>query len=129
MQFGSDRPKRRLVSLTPMIDVVFLLLVFFMLASRFADERAVALTSGGGASSSAAAWEGPPRLLTVSPDGVAFNGAPGTLATLGAVLTAQGVEPDQTILVRPIGDADMQRLTDALDALAEGGFTRPVLTP
>ena len=57
--------RRRRMSLTPMIDVVFLLLVFFMLAARFGVEGSVALTVGSGG----AAYEGPPRLVEISPDG------------------------------------------------------------
>jgi len=33
MRFESSTPHRRLISLTPLVDVVFILLVFFMLAS------------------------------------------------------------------------------------------------
>ena len=40
-------PPRRRPSLTPMIDVVFLLLVFFMLAARFGQRRRVADGPGG----------------------------------------------------------------------------------
>jgi Biopolymer transport protein len=37
---------RRRPGLTPIIDVVFLLLVFFMLASRFGQYRALPLSAG-----------------------------------------------------------------------------------
>jgi len=42
---GIARPRRRraVISLTPLIDVVFILLVFFMLASSFLDWRAIDL--------------------------------------------------------------------------------------
>jgi len=40
-------PKRRLISLTPLIDVVFILLVFFMLASSFMEWRLIDLQLGG----------------------------------------------------------------------------------
>ena len=55
MQFGEQPPTGRLISLTPLIDVVFILLVFFMLASSFLDWRSVDLTvsSGAGAATSA----------------------------------------------------------------------------
>lgn len=43
-----QRPRRRLISLTPLIDVVFILLVFFMLASSFSQWRTVDLTVAGG---------------------------------------------------------------------------------
>ena len=42
LQFGPPRPRRK-PSLTPMIDVVFLLLVFFMLAARFGQDVGLAL--------------------------------------------------------------------------------------
>ncbi|MGM0412317.1 MAG: ExbD/TolR family protein [Pseudomonadota bacterium] len=40
-------PRRRLISLTPLIDVVFILLVFFMLASTFMEWRLIDLQIGG----------------------------------------------------------------------------------
>lgn len=47
-------PRRRIISLTPLIDVVFLLLVFFMLASTFLKFGIVKLeTTGGSATRSA----------------------------------------------------------------------------
>lgn len=110
-----------------MIDVVFLLLVFFMLASKFTTERSLTLKGGGdGAGSS---WDGAPRLLTLSPDRMAFNGTPVALSGLAAMLRQSGIRSDQAILLRIEGETDVQRLTDALDALSEAGFTSPVLLP
>jgi biopolymer transport protein ExbD len=41
-------PRRRsVISLTPLIDVVFILLLFFMLASNFSQERSVSWSSVG----------------------------------------------------------------------------------
>src|SRR3546814_20664632 len=37
--------RRASISLTPLIDVVFILLIFFMLASSFLDERAIEIDS------------------------------------------------------------------------------------
>ena len=46
MQLAAPARRARIApSLTPLIDVVFILLVFFMLASSFADERRVELQS------------------------------------------------------------------------------------
>ena len=56
--------KPRRPSLTPMIDVVFLLLVFFMLASRFGSEEALPLPLAGGGGT----WSGPPRLVEIPAD-------------------------------------------------------------
>ena len=53
ISFGPPRPARR-PSLTPMIDVVFLLLVFFMLAARFGQDTRLPMSTAGGAAASAA---------------------------------------------------------------------------
>ena len=64
-------PRRRRIGLTPMIDVVFLLLVFFMLASRFGVEGAVPISAAG---SGGGGYEGAPRLVEARPDGFRLNG-------------------------------------------------------
>lgn len=127
MDIAPPRRKRRLVSLTPMIDVVFLLLIFFMLASRFTTERAIALS--GGESGTGAVWEGAPRLLEIAPDALRFNGEGVALEGLAGALTRAGATPDRPILLRLDREPDVQRLTDVLDALAAAGFERPVLLP
>ncbi|MCY4420593.1 MAG: biopolymer transporter ExbD [Gammaproteobacteria bacterium] len=43
MQITADQKKRTLISLTPLIDVVFILLVFFMLVTEFAKFSVVSL--------------------------------------------------------------------------------------
>ena len=37
----ATRRRRSLVILTPLVDVVFILLVFFMLAANFSDQRVI----------------------------------------------------------------------------------------
>lgn len=41
MQFEPRRPLRHIPNLTPLIDIVFLLLVFFMLTSHFVQEQSI----------------------------------------------------------------------------------------
>ncbi len=41
----STKRSRSVISLTPLIDVVFILLLFFMLASNFSQERSLSLIS------------------------------------------------------------------------------------
>lgn len=67
--FAIARPRRR-PGLTPMIDVVFLLLVFFMLASRFGQYRALPLSAGGGTT----LCSGPPRLVDIGAEDLRWNG-------------------------------------------------------
>ena len=123
MRFGADRRRRR-PNLTPMIDVVFLLLVFFMLVSRFGVERVLTLSVAG----QAGEWSGPPRLVDISPGGLMLNGAavphPEALVTAVTALTKG---PSDPIVLRARDGADLQALMRTMDRLAAAGFTRLVL--
>ncbi len=121
--FAQPRPRRR-PSLTPMIDVVFLLLVFFMLASRFGSENALPLTAGGAGD---APWQGPPRLVTVLPDRVTLNGVAVAPETLAERLAPLMPEPDAPVLVRGGEGANLARLVAVIDALRAAGLTRLVI--
>lgn len=46
MQIESAPRRKRNINLTPLIDVVFILLVFFMLASSLTDWRSIQLATG-----------------------------------------------------------------------------------
>lgn len=113
-------PRRRRPSLTPMIDVVFLLLVFFMLVARFGgtDGISLLLAAPGGDT----AYSGPPRLVTVLADGVALNGQ--TVTDLPAALAPLMTTAEDLVVVRPAPDTGVARLVLVLDLLQEAGFTR-----
>lgn len=117
--------RRRRMSLTPMIDVVFLLLIFFMLAARFGQEGAQALAGGGiGAED---AWQGPPRLVEFAPDGLFLNGQP--LAQEPLIEALAGLMPasDAPVVLRPLDGARLQHLVDLSEALRGAGYTRLLL--
>ncbi|MDR7123956.1 biopolymer transporter ExbD [Pseudotabrizicola sp. 4114] len=122
ISFGADRPRRR-PNLTPMIDVVFLLLVFFMLASRFGVDRAVPLSLPG----SGGSYSGPPRLVELSAEGLRLNGRAIAPEDLAAALTALMDSPDDAIVLRPQDGADLQALVVLMETLGAAGFSRLVL--
>ncbi len=115
--------KPRRPSLTPMIDVVFLLLVFFMLASRFGSEEALPLPLAGGGGT----WSGPPRLVEIAPGGLRLNGVEVTAEALGARLSALKEAPGDPVILRGREEADLQRVVDVARALTEAGHGRLVL--
>lgn len=120
--FGTARARRR-PNLTPMIDVVFLLLVFFMLASRFGHEGMITLTGAG----QGAEYLGPPRLIDFAPGAVALNGiamAPDALAPALAPLMSA---PDDVVVLRAQGGASLQDLVEITATLRAAGLTRLVL--
>jgi biopolymer transport protein ExbD len=116
--FAAPRPRRR-ISLTPMIDVVFLLLVFFMLAARFGVEQAIPLVVGGGAG----AWEGPPRLVDILPEGQRLNGVAVSPEALVSGLAPLMTAPGDPIVLRAEDGAALQRLVDVMETLAAAGYT------
>ncbi|MEM6422614.1 MAG: biopolymer transporter ExbD [Pseudomonadota bacterium] len=126
----ANRPKRRLrISLTPLIDVVFILLVFFMLASSFLDWRSIELSSTGTPAQAASGMEGA-KLVELREDGPRLNGEAmdlGTLSTRVASILAD--DPRQRFLVRPRRPVDMQRLVVLLDTLAAAGVQDISLMP
>jgi len=120
--FGADRPRRR-PNLTPMIDVVFLLLVFFMLASRFGTDMTLPLTVAG----QGTGYSGPPRLVDISPDALSLNGAPIAPEALAAALAPLTEGPADAIVLRARDEATLQQVIAVMDLLKAAGFTRLVL--
>lgn len=122
-RFAQAQPRRR-PSLTPMIDVVFLLLVFFMLAARFGQEGALDLSIGGAAG---AEWQGPPRLVQIGDMDLRLNGrpiAPEALEQALSRLTETVLDP---IVIRADEAVGLQRLLDVMAGLRAAGFTNLVL--
>ena len=118
----AHQTRRRRIGLTPMIDVVFLLLVFFMLAARFGITDAIPVTLSGG---SAQLYDGPPRLITVLPDAVRVNGID-TADPVASLTPLMGTETD-IILLRARDGASVQHLLDAMGTLRRAGWTNLVV--
>lgn len=124
MSFTFAEPRRaRRPGLTPMIDVVFLILVFFMLAARFSVEAALPIQLGGG---SAAEYSGPPRLISVGEDTLALNGVELRLPALLAEIERLTDRPDDALILRATQGTSLQAVIDILDSLRDAGFTNLV---
>lgn len=126
----SAKPARRraLISLTPLIDVVFILLVFFMLASSFLDWRAIDLSapaSGDRAMSSKGAMQ-----VDILTDGLRLGTKRLSLDEVAQRIGSRlEVEPDQRVIVRSAAGVPLQRAIDVLDRLTAAGAHRLSLVP
>lgn len=114
------------VNLTPMIDVVFLLIIFFMVGTQFTEnERQIGVKLPG--SSELKAMVTPPdrREVTVRPDGVVvFEGQPTTASGLIQQLRAMRVRyPDLQVVVRADGEAKHQHVIAVYDAASRAGIS------
>lgn len=118
------RPRRR-INLTPMIDVVLMLLVFFMMVSRFGGMQGIGMQVAAPAADAVAAeWSGPPRLVSVGAGGLRLNGEPVTAEDLPAELAALMADPGDPVILRTEAGAPVQALVDAMDRLRAAGITR-----
>ena len=124
MRIDPGAPPRRKPSLTPMIDVVFLLLVFFMLAARFGVDQVIPLPLAGGAGDG---YRGAPRLVDIRPATVALNGVVMAEASLIGALSPLLKTPSDAIVLRGRDGADLQRIVDIAEALGEVGYSTLVL--
>lgn len=117
---GNRRHRRSLIGLTPLIDVVFILLVFFMLVSSFVDWRAIRLNVPGQAAKGSV-MDGA-LLVEVRGDGLRLSGETLTLDALATrVAERVAVRPEQRVVVKPAPGIVLQETVVVLDRLAGAG--------
>jgi biopolymer transport protein ExbD len=113
------RPPLR-ISLTPLIDVVFILLVFFMLASNFQDWRAIPLQSSGRGAGGEMRGA---LLVEVTAQGPRLAGEALPMPDLIDRLRARRAEdPDAALLILPRAGVDTGALVGVLDRLEASGL-------
>ncbi len=100
--------------MTSLIDVIFLLLLFFMLTSTFSKFSEVELSAGG--AGTVVPSDAPPLFLQLGATDVRLNGDALELETL-AESTLSSAEDGTTLLISLGAEVDAQRLTDLLVAL------------
>jgi len=106
--------RRRSVTLTPLIDIIFLLLLFFMLSSTFTRFAEVPLMNAGVGAAEGAA----PLFLQLRPDDIVLNGVPMPLdAVRPAIAELVPEAENRTLLVTLSGAVTSQRLVDLLTEL------------
>ena len=115
------------ISLTPLIDVVFILLVFFMLASSFEKTRTVELQAPQkGKATAAQADTRPLKIKVVGANHYTITQQNYTLHTLEQFLRNK---TDQNILVQTEKDAALQDVVALLDISARLNLEKFSLLP
>lgn len=111
-----------MIGLTPLIDVVFILLIFFMLASSFLDwkgfEMSVTVANGQAQVNSDI------RPVTVNIDangGLLLNGEAVAVSNLAETILRN--HAGASVHLQPVNGADLQHLIVVMDALGRGGVT------
>ncbi|WP_179381012.1 biopolymer transporter ExbD [Jannaschia marina] len=101
--------RRRALSLTPLVDVIFLLLLFFMLTSTFSRYGEVEIAAATGGAGAAPAGE--LRFLHLGSEEMYLAGRAVTFADLTETL------PGTTTLVSLAEGVEAQRLIDLMGAM------------
>lgn len=115
------RRTKRTVNLTPLIDVVFLLIVFFMLSTSFVMSESLELTLPGDGKAKAVTSD--VMRLYVLPDGAAqVEAARYDMDALDSMLTKRlAANPDQKILILSSKGVDVQQLVTVMDLVYLNG--------
>lgn len=116
-------PARRRIGLTPLIDVVFLLLVFFMLASTFIELRRLDVTVRRSDGATSAQTVGPVEVVLRASGAVEIAGAFVAPEAVGAaVAAALRASPGRPVVIRAESDVPVQRVVTVLDRLSAAGI-------
>ena len=116
------------ISLTSLIDVVFTLIIFFVITTTFEPQTAIQLDLPK-ASVEQTPAPNEPLVLAIDPQGRYFIGDSEVLkrdpASLKAALAeAAGDDRDQPVVVRADAQTPHQGVVTALDVLGQLGFAR-----
>lgn len=127
MKLGSDKRDEPEINLTSLIDVVFLLLIFFMVTTTFERQAALKVDLPE-ASEEPSLQESTALELTVSEEGRYFidkneviNADPETLRE--ALKHASGGDFQRPVTLRADANARHQAVITAMDILGQLGFT------
>ena len=114
MRIEATLRRRRPVSLTSLIDVIFLLLLFFMLSSTFTRFGEVAIT---GRRATASAGDAPDVMIRLSDGGWSVNGRSFDEAAAVVELGRLKAAGARTAVIMVRGDVNSQQLVSALEMI------------
>ncbi len=133
VQLRRAPPPKALISLVPLIDVMLILLVFFMVTSTYlnldmvpAVDRADRPAPDAPPTSDAKANTAAPMLIRIGSDGrPALRGRPlGPAELAGAIRARLDSAPLTQILILPLAGARMQSLISVMETATLAGATR-----
>jgi biopolymer transport protein ExbD len=116
----------RRISLTPLIDVVFILLLFFILETNFLTTARVSLgISDAGAQSSAQQTSFEVQIFNNQQLWV--DGEAVAMGEWGAYLDARQLDPETAVILKPEGEVSLQDIVSVTDALQQRGLNKTQL--
>ena len=128
MKFQRRRAPEMSVDLTPLIDVVFLLLIFFMVTTTFVKEGRLSLELPEADTAPTVEPVEPVQVLVSTDGDYAVNGRPLADRDIGTVRSAlnDASEGDASLpmVITSDGGAPLQAVVRVMDAAGQLGFER-----
>ena len=119
MKLARRKRNMALITMTPLVDVMMILLVFFMVTSTYLDLDMMPMVQQEDEASGTSGGPAATLLIRIPADGVAvLRGQPLTAEALAAALQAQ---PGARVLILPSGGANVQGLVSAIQAATQAG--------
>ena len=116
----TSKYSRKRIILTPLIDVLFIILIFFMLVSSFNLDRGISIQSfselGSSINSKTIA------VIDIEKDKRSINGLEVKIDNLADELINLGTKKDIQIFLRPSEDLPVQDMIDVFDELLLENF-------
>ncbi|QDS88247.1 Biopolymer transport protein ExbD [Rosistilla oblonga] len=114
------------INLTPMIDVVFLLVIFFMVGAKFTDQEGSIKVNVPGVGNLQSITRGPDqRVVDVLADGsLLLDKNPVAINQLQQTLTSAAAQyADTSVVVRGDGQGNFQAIAEVLQVVRQAGIT------
>ena len=126
MQLEQSNRKRVALSLTPLIDVVFLLLIFFMLASTFSRYSSLPLSAKSGQGAAIVASQ--LILVRIYESGsIDVNGTQTPLDALVSTINGLAKEEGMKLVVKAKKGASVQHLVNVLEQARKSKLKTPLI--
>mgnify|MGYP000727573174 FL=1 len=124
MEFSGRQRSKQELNVAPLIDVVFLLLIFFMLASTFIEPKSVELMLGSGTTQTVTAVD--PLEIDVATDGsIRLNGLRLSVEQLTVEIAARiKGDPNRIVTIRAEAEIPVQRLIQVMDQVRSAGTNK-----
>jgi biopolymer transport protein ExbD len=123
MKLSAKTKTSPMVSLTPLIDVVFILLIFFMLVSQFMQLQKQSIPLSGSGQASSATPESASISISNNDDSTAIsyhvNGSAMNFSQLASYLQENQVAE---VLLRPAANISLQTFINVKESLANLGI-------
>ncbi|MET3900958.1 biopolymer transport protein ExbD [Devosia sp. UYZn731] len=131
IRLGGQSKRRFSFMLTPLVDVMFLLLLFFMLSSQTAPYGLLAVSGQTATATSATTPLGVQRELVVSVGSASarFNGKLFARDQLGTAVAQAIADGYTTAYVSAARQATAQDLVDVIDTFKGAGFPSVLIVP